>query len=253
MRYDEPFYRPSRTAKLGGYTTRWLVGLLGSLAVIVIVLRVPMLSSSPQVKWTTQRPAELISLQNVRAENPTTETAPTRQDAPPPTRHESPPVESSQITSSDGRSEGNEASEQKAEKDSPASVVRLAALSADDGYPRIIGGTGTLYLNIDYPREAIRNQIQGRLKLTFTVGRDGTVRRIRVTESLHPLCDSAAVAGLRSVQFHPATRNGEPVPVRMSLPIRFRLKQNSDLPLQSTRNTSSNQDRPGARPEQEER
>jgi hypothetical protein len=45
-----------------------------------------------------------------------------------------------------------------------------------------------------------------------------------VVESLHPLCDSAAVDALQSVRFHPGTRDGEVVPVRMSLPVRFQLE-----------------------------
>jgi TonB family protein len=81
-----------------------------------------------------------------------------------------------------------------------------------------------LNLHIQYPPAAREKGIEGRMELTFTVDRDGDTRNIIVSESLHPLCDSAAVDALRSVRFRPATYKGTNIPVRMSLPIRFQLE-----------------------------
>jgi hypothetical protein len=53
------------------------------------------------------------------------------------------------------------------------------------------------------------------------------VRDIEVAKPLHPLCDSAAVRALRSVQFTPANHDGEIVPIRMHLPVRFKLRPDS--------------------------
>jgi TonB family protein len=83
---------------------------------------------------------------------------------------------------------------------------------------------GSLYLHVDHPAEAQKQGIEGRLKLKFTVRRDGDVSNIAIAESLHPLCDSAAVDGLRSVNFVPANHNGRAIPVRMELPVRFQLR-----------------------------
>jgi TonB family protein len=95
------------------------------------------------------------------------------------------------------------------------------------------------YLNIQYPPAARRKGIEGRLELRFTVGADGTVRGIQVAKSLHPLCDSAAVRALRSVRFAPGTHNGEPIPVRMSLPVRFTLRTTPPSLTKTTPHTPS--------------
>ena len=89
--------------------------------------------------------------------------------------------------------------------------------------PSIRGGLGAYYINIEYPPEAVEQEIEGRLVLRFVVGTDGRARDILVTESLHPLCDSAAVRALRQTTFAPGRQDGKKVSVRMQLPVRFRL------------------------------
>lgn len=106
----------------------------------------------------------------------------------------------------------------------------MAALDPDTEQPAIVGGVGNLYIEIEYPEKAREQGIQGQLKLEFTVEPDGSVNRIEVIESLHPLCDSAAVEGVRSVNFVPAKHNGKAIPVRMTLPVHFRLISFPSLP-----------------------
>jgi periplasmic protein TonB len=89
--------------------------------------------------------------------------------------------------------------------------------------PHVRGGIGNFYMLIEYPAEARDKGIQGRLILDFTVGPDGRPFDIVVSQSLHALCDSAAVRALRRTRFVPGTVNGEAVPVRMRLPVRFEL------------------------------
>jgi TonB family protein len=114
----------------------------------------------------------------------------------------------------------------------------VAALPTRDQRPRILGGPGALHLHIHYPAAARRQGIEGRLVVTFTVHPDGWARHIRVDKPLHPLCDSAAVAAIRAVRFRPGTYEGAPVPVRMSLPVRFQL-QASTPPAERRRRTAS--------------
>jgi TonB family protein len=99
----------------------------------------------------------------------------------------------------------------------------VSAFGPNDQKPEIVGGMGALYHNIQYPQEARDQGIEGRLRLEFTVQADGKVRNVEVVDSLHPLCDSAAVEGIRSVRFAPAEHRGTAVPARMTLPVRFRL------------------------------
>jgi TonB family protein len=91
----------------------------------------------------------------------------------------------------------------------------------------MVGGRSALYLHIKYPLKARKEGIQGRLLLGFRVNEDGQAEDIRVLRSLHPLCDSAAVRALRSVEFAPARRAGTPVAMRTTLPVRFRLVADS--------------------------
>jgi TonB family protein len=97
------------------------------------------------------------------------------------------------------------------------------ATLAPSEQPDMIGGMGSLYMNIRYPREAIRKGIEGRVMLHFRIDEDGKPTQIEVARSLHPLCDSAAVQGLRAVRFAPAMRDGKRIPVYMKLPVRFQI------------------------------
>ncbi len=101
--------------------------------------------------------------------------------------------------------------------------VKEQVLEFAEKAPTIVGGLGSYYVNIEYPEEAIRDNIQGRLILRFVVSPTGRAHSVEVVQSLHPLCDSAAVRAVRLTTFAPGEQNGEPVSVRMSLPVTFRI------------------------------
>ncbi len=92
--------------------------------------------------------------------------------------------------------------------------------------PSISGGLGSLYMRVDYPVAARQQGIDGRVILTFVVDEDGYPHQVEVTQSAHPLLDSAAVRAVRRTVFVPGRHNGKPVSVRMRLPIRFQLVSN---------------------------
>ncbi len=102
-------------------------------------------------------------------------------------------------------------------------LVGLPVLEFADVMPDIAGGIGAYYIHIDYPEEARRKGIQGRLVLHFVVEPDGSTSDIEILQPLHPLCDSAAVRALRRTSFVPGQQAGRPVRVRMRLPVRFEL------------------------------
>jgi len=87
--------------------------------------------------------------------------------------------------------------------------------------PEIRGGLAAYYIHIEYPEEAKMLGIEGRLVLAFVVEPDGSTSDIRIVNSLHPLCDSAAVRALRHTSFIPGQHEGQPRRVRMRLPVRF--------------------------------
>lgn len=212
------------------YPTRVLVGWLCSLSVLVIAFHLPLDGGKSPIHWSSSRSTETIPISEIeRDEEPSeTEEPLEAEGAPPPTQRVPPSVNSqSGTTDGSGADSGDDASTSGPQSDSTPSTetIPVAGLADDDNTPEIIGGKGALYLQINYPYEARVKGIEGRLKLKFTITRNGDVRQIEVGKSLHPLCDSAAIQGLRAVRFRPAQRDGEPIPVRMSLPIRFELEK----------------------------
>ncbi len=168
--------------------------------------------------------AERISLTQVSPDEQEPDPSSEEEGSPPLTRR-APPEPATNTSADDGAGDGpDQESPSDSPSDTTSGVRSIADLSIKDRHPEIIGGRGALSLHINYPAEAREKGIEGRLTLTFTVNTDGDVRHVVVSDSLHPACDSAAVEALRSVRFQPGTYNGDPVPVRMSLPIRFELQ-----------------------------
>lgn len=247
MLYNQPLYHQSPPALPGGYSTRILLGLLSSLSVVLLLLHLPFSRSPARVGWSTP-PSDRILVSQVQHEEETASdsdetSSETESSAPPPTHHAS--SAPSAATKGAGKTpdgdQGKKTETQTSSQssDDPSSAARsIATLSAEDTQPEIVGGRGALYLNLTYPPAAQKKGIEGRLTLQFTVDRDGNTHSIEITNSLHPLCDSAAVRALRSVTFRPATHAGDPIPIRMSLPVRFKLRSGLG-PLRTTSTRSS--------------
>lgn len=229
-RPSSPRASSDASSPFDAYATRLLIGWVGSLSLVLLVFSLPVsLVSVPQIGWEASAP-ERIQLSELR-----TETAPDEPEGRAVqasmdryalvTRHETPPPVSDAATADDapvGTAPDPEA-DGTAPETTRRSLATLATLGPSGTAPEIIGGLGALYLHIQYPQEARDKGIQGRLVLEFTVTPEGVTDHIRVLDPLHPLCDSAAVRALRTVRFAPGTRDGEKIPVRMTLPVRFEL------------------------------
>ncbi len=95
--------------------------------------------------------------------------------------------------------------------------------------PSFPGGDGELlkYLaeNIKYPPLARENNIQGVVALTFVVGKDGKVRDVNIVKDIGGGCGKEAVRVVETMpKWIPGEANGNPVKVRFTLPVRFRLE-----------------------------
>ncbi len=205
----EPRWRSS------DYHTRFLGGMIASLALILGIVHLPIDPAPRPVGWhlTDVLDRESIDVRDVPSQ--------TRVDAGVPvTRFE---------TEESDEAEGDRSMEEEAVEETVSSPDRsrripgLKVHSAAPQMPEIVGGLGAFYVHIQYPERAVRERVEGRLKLSFIVNAEGGTEDIRVIESLHPACDSAAVAALKKTRFVPARSEGEVVPVRMHLPVRFRL------------------------------
>ena len=78
--------------------------------------------------------------------------------------------------------------------------------------------------NVKYPAECEKQGVQGRVILRIVIDKDGSVTDIEVEKSVHPLLDAEAVRVASSMpRWQPATKDGQPVRIRYSLPITFSL------------------------------
>ena len=78
--------------------------------------------------------------------------------------------------------------------------------------------------NIQYPKEAEKAKIEGRVLVGFIVDVDGAISESRVEHSSHPLLDREALRVVRLMPaWNPAMENGKPVKVRYHLPVNFKL------------------------------
>lgn len=79
--------------------------------------------------------------------------------------------------------------------------------------------------NIVYPNDAIRQEIEGKVIVTFTIDKEGQIADVKVRQSVHPLLDTAAVNIIKKMpRWEPAMFKGEPVSTLYTIPINFKLQ-----------------------------
>lgn len=75
-----------------------------------------------------------------------------------------------------------------------------------------------------YPAEALKKHVQGRVVVTFVVGKDGRVTEPKVVRSVDPLLDAEALRIVgRMPRWVPSKQNGQTVKTKFTLPINFKL------------------------------
>lgn len=90
--------------------------------------------------------------------------------------------------------------------------------------PVLIGGLASLQQNIRYPELARRIGLEGRVFVQFIVDDQGNVVDPVVIRGLGGGLDEEALRAVRQAKFTPGRQRGQPVHVRMSIPITFRLR-----------------------------
>lgn len=93
--------------------------------------------------------------------------------------------------------------------------------------PEFMGGQSALmkYLRqqLHYPSQALRNQIEGKVFISFTVNVDGTIQDVSVLKGLGYGTDEEAARVIRQMPaWKPGYQNHHAVPVRYTLPITFK-------------------------------
>lgn len=112
--------------------------------------------------------------------------------------------------------------------DKPQPVNSTRVYDVVEQMPSFPGGISGLrtYLNqnIRYPAEAQENCVQGRVVVSFVVGKDGHISDVTVLRSVDPSLDKEAVRVIRNMpRWTPGKQGGEPVRVRYNVPVSFRL------------------------------
>ncbi len=79
--------------------------------------------------------------------------------------------------------------------------------------------------NLKYPSQARRMGIEGRVFLSFVVEKDGSLTDIKVMKGIGAGCDEESIRVMANApKWNPGKQRGEPVRVRYSFPIVFKLE-----------------------------
>lgn len=95
---------------------------------------------------------------------------------------------------------------------------------AVEDMPQIIGGLESIQKNVVYPDLAIRAGVEGTVYVTAFVDERGVVTKVEIAKGIGAGCDEAAVASVVKAKFIPGKQRGKAVRVRISIPIRFKIK-----------------------------
>ncbi len=88
-----------------------------------------------------------------------------------------------------------------------------------DEFYRYLGQT------VEYPKQAIRRGVSGKVFVEFVVDKDGSLSQLRVAKGIGAGCDEEALRVIRnSPRWNPGKQRGRAVRVRMVVPITFRLQ-----------------------------
>ena len=118
-------------------------------------------------------------------------------------------------------------------------------LDSADQMPSFPGGEKDLFTwlakHIKYPVQAEENGIQGRVVCTFIVETDGSIYDVQVTKPVDPSLDQEAIRVIKSMpKWNPGIKDGQPVRVKYSIPVTFRLSSDDEKLL--NKNTLNNHD-----------
>ena len=108
--------------------------------------------------------------------------------------------------------------------------------------PKYSGGkesfTKLLKENLKYPEEALKNNIEGDVHLSFDIDHNGKVFNVKVTHGLGYGCDEEAVRVIELLSYEKARNRGVKVKASKKIKIPFRLRK-ADIGFQYNYQTVS--------------
>jgi len=109
-----------------------------------------------------------------------------------------------------------------------APASKAGAFMVVEQAPTLIGGLNGLQSRIQYPELAKQAGIQGRVFIQFIVQPDGSVTDAAITRGIGAGCDEEALKMVQNAKFIPGVQSGMRVPVKMSIPVTFKLEENGN-------------------------
>ncbi len=83
-----------------------------------------------------------------------------------------------------------------------------------------------LQTNIKYPKDAIKQNVGGRVMVMFVVEPDGSLSNVRVARKVFPSLDAEAVRVVKAMpKWKPGKEKGRAVRVNFTMPVVFSIKK----------------------------
>jgi protein TonB len=92
-----------------------------------------------------------------------------------------------------------------------------------DQMPEMIGGMERLQELMEYPEEALQQELEGRVFVEFIVNTEGVPQRLRVVRSSSEIFNEAAVSAIEQMRYTPGLQDEAPVNVLLTQALIFRL------------------------------
>jgi len=110
--------------------------------------------------------------------------------------------------------------------------------------PQFPGGPSALFeflsKNIQYPKDAEKAKLEGRVIVTFVVKKDGSITDAKVVKSVAPSLDAEALRVINAMpNWTPGKQGGQPVNVKYTVPLTFRLNGNDNKEVAQISNAGS--------------
>lgn len=110
---------------------------------------------------------------------------------------------------------------QKDQKEEPFDVV--------EDMPAFPGGMEAMIQfissNIQYPADAQKQKVDGRVLVNFVVEKDGSITEVKVVKPTFPSLDAEAIRVVKAMpKWKPGYQKGQAVRVQFTMPINFSLK-----------------------------
>jgi len=94
-----------------------------------------------------------------------------------------------------------------------------------ESMPEVIGGIEKVYEYLEYPSIARQAGMEGMVVIRIVVEPTGIPSHPEVARSAGDVLDQAALDAVMKLRFKPGRQRGQPVRVRMAIPIRFKLRK----------------------------